>query len=218
MRLRTFLYKPYAMLPIMLAREVGNQSQRKLVVALLAAAFCFVGLTNQVRAEGANGERKAWFRVSLEDGETGDGYRWQVGVSGPKGQELRRVCNLGATVDPPRPDVPYVESDNLKACGSLKQADDLAAITISVDSQETPLNIFEILLRPEVNKVNVTLSTGQRKSYLPKLPKIRNRAERDIPLFRYLIIPFEGDTCIRRFTTYDKRGKVLLDEARPKCR
>ncbi len=78
--------------------------------------------------------------------------------------------------------------------------------------------LLATIYRPVVHEVTYVLTTGERKSYWAKAPKIANRAAKGIPLFRYVIAVSDPGACIRRIITADQQGKTVQSEkAEPSC-
>jgi hypothetical protein len=157
-----------------------------------------------------------WFQVTLERGET-KGYRWAVGAKGPKSEPLGRICTQLSMVEPPQEDVPYVEGSDSTECGRLKTPTDSISGTDSFGSGQSRVTVLEVVYRPIVRKVTLILATGERRVFRPSTPQIPNRVDRGIPVFRYLVSPFEGETCIRRVATFDGSGGIVSNEVSPPC-
>jgi hypothetical protein len=154
--------------------------------------------------------------VGLEQGET-NGYHWAAGVKGPKDEPLGRICAQISMVEPSQDGVPYVEGHDSTECGRLKQATESVSGTDSFGSGASRVTVLEAVYRPIVRKVTFILATGERRIYRPGVPDIPSRSGRGIPNFRYIVIPFEGEVCIRRITTFDGNGGVLANIGSPRC-
>jgi hypothetical protein len=193
----------------------GYRTSGKWVATLVAIAGALaLGVLVSQAAAGAGKVR--WFQATLEQGET-NGYRWAVGVKGPKDQSLGSVCAQLSMVEPPQNDVPYVEGGSSTVCGRLKRPNDSVSGTESLGLGESRVTVLEVVYRPVVRKVTLVLATDAREVFYPRIPEIPHRAARGIPIFRYFVAPFEGETCIRRIATFDGDGSVVSNEVRPPC-
>jgi hypothetical protein len=157
-----------------------------------------------------------WYRATLEQGET-NGYRWTVNAKGPKHKPLREICTLVSMVEPPQEGAPYVEEMDATDCGRLLKETSSVSGSVAFGSGASRLTILAALYRPAVRKVVFLLDTGERRVYLSRAPKIPRRLTRGIPLFRYLVASFDGETCIRRVTTFDGKGSVVGSDVSPPC-
>jgi hypothetical protein len=184
-------------------------------LALVALAGCLALSLSLFQAAGAAG-KVSWFKVKLEQGEV-NGYRWAVGVKGPKHRPLGQICAELSMVEPPQDGAPYFEERDPTSCSRLKQATDSVFGTAAFRSGQSRVAVFEALYRPIVRKVTFVLATGERRVFLPRVPKIPDRSARGIPTFRYFATSFEGETCVRRVATFDGAGKIISSEARPPC-
>ncbi len=184
---------------------------------LWAAVVIAVGFHSGLLSTKADGSGAGtWYRAALEQGET-RGYHWSVGVKGPKHEPLREICAQVSMIEPPQSDSPYVEETNSTDCGSLLRATDLVGGSAAFGSGPSKLTVVANLYRPIVHKVTFILEQGERKVFFPRTPKIPNRLRRGIPLFRYFAASFDGENCIRRVTTFNKRGKVVGNDVSPPC-
>jgi hypothetical protein len=82
---------------------------------------------------------------------------------------------------------------------------------------ESEVKVVEILYRPVVREVNVVLKSGEERNLRPQPPKIKSRARRGIPMFRFLVIPLEDGACIQHATSYDGQGNALKNEKMEGC-
>jgi hypothetical protein len=191
-----------------------GQFQARAIACLVATTVLVLSLLGSHAAAGSNKGR--WFEVSLEQGKT-KGYHWAVGAKGQKHLPLSKICAQISMVEPLRDDVPYAEGRDATDCSQLKWPSDSVASSVSFRSGPSRVTILELLYRPVVRKVTFILDTGERRVFRPKVPRIPDRSARGIPVFRYLVAPFIGSTCIRRITTFDERDGVIHNEARPAC-
>src|SRR5215207_1663192 len=183
-------------------------------IATGVTALCLIGL---LPGNAASSLANPWYSATFARGETSNGYRWKMGVSGPKGKSLKTICNIAAVLDPPRDDLPYVESHESKVCSSLGNPRDSAALSISVGSGDSTVTVMEVLYRPVVRKVVLVLDNGDREIFMPAVARIRDRAKRGIPIFRYIIGRFDSETCLRKVITFDKDDHAVHREGRPPC-
>lgn len=195
--------------------RAGRQGVNDKWVAILIAIAGALALSLLV-SPGAAGSKVSWFHAMLKRGET-KGYHWAVGVKGRKHEPLSEICAQISMVEPPRDDAPYVEGRDATDCGRLRQPSDSVSSTDSFGSGVSRVAVLEVVYRPIVRKVTFILATGERRVFRPHPPDVPNRAARGIPIFRYLVAPLEGETCIRRVATFDGRGRVVSNEARPRC-
>lgn len=201
----------------MIEAKVLCEHRGRRVFFLWTATLAAVGLLGALSANAMGGSSSGrWYRAALEQGETRE-FRWAVGVKGPKHEPLREICGQVGMIEPPQDDSPYVEGRDATDCGSLVRATASVAPSVAFGSGPSRLTVLATLYRPIVRKVTFTLSTGERRVYRPRVPEIPNRLKRGIPLFRYLVASFDGETCIRRITTFDGNGRVVWNEARPPC-
>jgi hypothetical protein len=187
----------------------------KWTAVLFALAGCLaLGL---LFSHGAAASGKVgWFQIKLEQGEV-NGYHWVVGAKGPKHRPLSRICAELSMVEPPQEGAPYVEGRDATNCSRLRPPIHSVFGTEAFGSGPSRVAVFEGLYRPIVRKVTFVLATGERRVFLPRVPKIPNQSARGIPSFRYFAAPFEGETCVRRVATFDGAGKIVSNEARPPC-
>jgi hypothetical protein len=193
--------------------------RRGIFIGLAGLAFLiFASSIEAPLSAGANGAKKVrWYRVLLESGETSSGYRWTVGAKGPKHEPLREICSMTGMTEPPQPDKPYIESHEGELCGLLLLPEESMTISASFGFGESRVTVFASIYRPIVRKVTIVLDSGERRIYLPKVPQIPNRAERGIPVFRYIADVFEGEFCARRTTTFDGQGDVIHNDINGGC-
>ena len=178
-----------------------------LVVLVLAASM------SQAFAGSPKGQ---WFQAKLASGEI-EGYRWSVGVKGPKHAPLSQICAEISMVEPPRDDVPYVEGRDATDCGQLKQATDAVSSTISFGSGESEVTVREVIYRPLVDKVTVIFDTGDQRDYQTRKPRLSNMKGRGIPSFRYVVVPFGAGMCVRRIIALDRMGGVVSKRPGSPC-
>jgi hypothetical protein len=178
------------------------------IVAVLIAVLSYLALTEAASANGAK-----WYQVQLEQGES-QGYRWGVGAKVPKGQPLKDICSQAVVIEPPKPDVPYVDSNDLTDCGKLLKPADSVVSSATISSEGSPSTFFVALYRPVVRKVSFLLSTGERKVFWPGVPQVPNRVAMGVPLFRYIVAWFQG-ACVRSTKTFDVSGKVIAQAGEP---
>ena len=153
-----------------------------------------------------------WYKVTLEEGET-HGFSWVVGAKGRTHEPLKEICVLAGIIAPPEPNVPYGEGSNVSVCGSaMKPAESVSA---NATLGSTGTSFLTTIYRPVVRKVVFLLSTGKRKVFRPKEPRLPNREEVGIPAFRYLVASFDGGACVRGVTTFDVKGQVIAREGEP---
>jgi hypothetical protein len=185
------------------------------VVTLVVATFA--SPTTQVLGESSTpASGGSWYRVGLDQGEW-QGYHWAVGAAGPKHEPLGEICALISVIEPPQEGSPYVEASDAKVCGSLPDATVSNVLGETLGSGASKQILVAALYRPIVRKVTFVLDTGERKVYFPRTPRIPNRVAKGIPAFRYLVTSSDGETCTRRMTTFDGKGDVIWNEARPPC-
>jgi hypothetical protein len=184
--------------------------------AALVALVGGLALSVLVFQAAAAASKVRWFQTTLEQGQV-SGYHWAVGVKGPKHRPLSQVCAQLSMVELPQNGAPYVEGGSSTLCGRLKRPTDSVLGTESFGSGRSRVAVLEAVYRPIVRKVTFVLATGERKVFLPRIPKIPNRSARGIPIFRYFVASFEGETCVRRVTTFDQLGGVVSNEAEPPC-
>lgn len=196
-------------------RTVEKKIKGKWAVMLVAIAGALT-LSVLVSQAAAGTSKDRWFQAALEQGEI-NGYHWAVGVKGPKDEPLSHICAQLSMVEPPQEDAPYVEGGSSTECGRLKRPVDAVSGTESFGSEASRVTVLEMVYRPIVRKVTFILATGERWVYRPDVPEIPNRAERGIPIFRYIVVPFEGEVCVRCVTTFDGKGRVLSNEGSPRC-
>lgn len=184
-----------------------------MLTALIAAL-----MLSSIGSDGATGATKdRWYQVGLDTGET-DRYRWAVGAKGPKHEPLNKICALASLTEPPQEDKPFVEGTDAVTCGSLATPMDSLAASPAFGSGDSRLVLLAVLYRPTVREVAFLLDTGERKVFQSRMVDVPNRRARGIPRFRYLVAPFQGETCIRKVTLFDGNGKAIYSEARPSCR
>lgn len=179
------------------------------VAAMMVACGVF-GVPN-VSEAGDVGDGH-WYTVTLEEGET-QGFSWAVGAKGRAHKPLKEICVLTAFIAPPEPNVPYGEGDETSACGSVKKPTDSASVSATLGSTDT--SFLAAIYRPVVRKVAFLLSTGKRKVFRPKKPRLPNRKKMGIPAFRYLVASFDEGACVRSVTTFDGKSQVISKEREP---
>lgn len=182
---------------------------------LVAPVACLVVSLLLPPGSGAMGKVR-WFQVGLGQGEI-SGYRWAVGIKGPKHRPLGRVCAELSLAEPAKDDAPDFEGGSSTLCGRLEQPSDSVTGVESLGSGNAQVTLLEALYRPIIRKVTFVLATGERRIFLPRVPKLSNRSARGIPAFRYFAATFEGQTCVRRVVTFDGRGRVVSNELSPLC-
>jgi hypothetical protein len=191
----------------------SHRSHRRYLVCCLAMMVLGFGVFSAPSTSGSSkvgGDH--WYKVTLEEGET-QGFSWVVGAKGRTHEPLREICALAAIIAPPEPNVPYGEGSNVSVCGSaMKPAESVSA---NAKLGSTGTSLLTTIYRPVVRKVVFLLSTGKRKVFRPKKPRLANREERGIPAFRYLVASFDGGACVRSVTTFDGRGRVISKEGEP---
>jgi hypothetical protein len=165
------------------------------------ALLAVVALATLVSHAGASGDR--WYQAALDHGET-QGYRWGVSAKLPKHKPLDEICLMVAYLVPPDPDIPYVEEDDTAICGSLKRPTESVSLGVTLGSSGAQFQAA--LYSPIVRKVVFLLSTGERRVFRPRAPRIPNRKAMGIPSFGYVIAPIDGGACVRAVTTFDRRG------------
>ncbi len=177
------------------------------VAALAVVAFVLLASQGSL-APASSGP---WYRLALEQGEW-QGYGWSVGASGPGHEPLREICAMVSVLEPFEEGAPFIEGSDSKVCGAMPDAKISMALgeTLVSDASELSLNV--VFYRPIVHKVAFILGTGERRIYMPRVPEIPNRSQRGIPVFRYVVASFQGETCVRRITTFDRRGGVIRSE------
>lgn len=193
----------------------GRKARAKWATMLVAIASAVV-LSVLVSPAAAGTGEVSWFHVEMERGEA-KGYHWAVGAKGLKHQPLSKICTQISMVEPPRDDVPYFEGRDATDCGFLVRPSDSIASTDSLGSGMARVAVTEVFYRPIVRKVTFILATGERRVFRRRIPRIPNRVARGIPIFRYLVAPFEGEVCIRRVVTFDGRARLVSSEGRPPC-
>lgn len=194
----------------------GSGFQHRLALWFIVATLS-VGLIGALLVVGpavAHGE--GWSRVVLEQGEA-QSYRWSVGAKAPAFEPLDQICAQVGIVSPPQPDVPYAEGNDVSICGRLRKSSDSVVSSTKLGSGETRVTLFVALYRPAVRKVTFILGTGERKVYRPAVAMDTAGPAKGMPVFRYLVASFEGETCIRRVTTSDLSGDVIDDEKKFSC-
>jgi hypothetical protein len=195
-----------------LMSEHRSYTKGGVTLVILAVAMALILLVSQA----ANANRVRWFQVNLEHGET-EGYSWGVGAKGPKHEPLGQICAQVSMVEPNQGSADVVEGRDATDCGSIGQREDSIAATVSFGSGESRVTVLEVVYRPVVRKVTLVLATGAREVFYPRIPEIPNRAARGIPIFRYFVTPFEGETCVRRIATFDASDNIVSNEVSPPC-
>jgi hypothetical protein len=193
-----------------------TQCKRNLALWLAVAAVA-VGSAGMLDPAGAAGwQSGGWYQAVLEAGET-EGWRWAVGAKGRKHEPLQEICLVVGVIEPLEPGSPEVRAGELSSCGHLRRPTDSVSSTTRLDS-EALTALHATLYRPIVSRVIFVLGTGERRVYRTAAVKVARRVARGIPVFRYLVVPFDGETCIRRIVTHDSRGAVIKNEiAEPGC-
>jgi len=180
------------------------------VAALAVATFVLLAPQGS-GGSSAPASSGPWYRLALEQGEW-QGYSWSVGASGPRHEPLREICALTSVLESFREGAPFIEGGDSQACGALPDATVSMALGETLVSGASTLSLNVVLYRPIVRKVAFILGTGERRIYMPRVPEIPNRSQRGIPVFRYVVASFEGEACVRRITTFDRRGGVIRSE------
>ena len=183
-------------------------------VVAVATTLGLLGALSANVVEGSSSGR--WYQAALDQGETRS-YHWTAGVKGPKYEPLKEICAQVGMVEPLKDDSIYAEGREATDCGSLLSARDSVAPSVAFGSGASKLTVLATLYRPKVRKVTFVLSTGERRVYIPRMPKIPNQRMRGIPVFRYMVASLDGETCIRRVTTLDGKGGIVSNEGRPSC-
>jgi hypothetical protein len=160
-----------------------------------------------------SGRQDRWFDVSLEHGETASGYVWGAGARVRKGSHLTDVCATLSLTEPQREDAPYVEGTDATDCGSVRRSVESVVSSVSMGQSASSVSVVEALYRPIVRKVRLELSTGEKKVFLPRVPMLAPGGKRVVPMFRYLVLPLEGQVCIRRILSFDGGGRLINRES-----
>ena len=200
-----------------MSTKSNHQSEITWAVVVAAVVAVIAVLSITVGAHEATGATRAqWYEVRLKTGET-NGYKWVVGAKGPKHEPLNEICALASLTEPPQEGKPFVEGTEAVGCSSLATPIDSVAASPAFGSGDSRLVLLAVLYRPVVREVAFLLGTGERRVFRPRMATVLNRRAKGIPRFRYLAAPFEGETCIRKVTLFDRSGKVIDNEARPSC-
>jgi hypothetical protein len=117
-----------------------------------------------------------------------------------------------SVLEPFEEGAPFIEGSDSKVCGAMPDARISMALGETLVSDASNLSLNVILYRPIVRKVVFVLGTGERRIYMPRVPKVPNRSKRGIPVFRYVVASFEDEACVRRITTFDPRSGVIRSE------
>jgi hypothetical protein len=186
------------------------------MIAGVAVALIILTMGALGSKAAAGSPRVQWFQAKLASGEI-NGYRWSVGAKGRMHEPLSQICTQISIVEPPRDDVPYVEGSDATDCGRLNLPTDAVSSTDSLGAGESGVTVLETIYRPLVRKVTIVFATGKRKVYRTRVPQLSNRADRGIPMFRYIAVSFNGEDCIGRVIAFDGRGRVVSNQTRPPC-
>jgi hypothetical protein len=186
------------------------------MAAFVVVAFAYLaGAPISADADRVGKER--WYSVPLESGETSGGYLWGVGAKGPKDKPMGEICTQVGMIEPPQPDKSYVESSGGSLCGHLRSPKEALIDATGFGEGASRVTVLEAIYRPAVRRVVIVLDSGERRVYLPRVPKLSNRASRGIPVFRYIADTFEGEGCARRVTTFDGSGAVISNQTKSDC-
>lgn len=192
----------------MAVRKTEFSLWRATVLSTIVCTLVLGFLMPRAGADTGKAGKVSWFDLTLERGEI-NGYHWAVGAKGQRTQPLKRICAEVAMVEPPKEGADYVEGGNSTECGRLEHPADSVVGTESAGSGQSRVTVLEALFRPVVRKVTFVLSTGERRTLPSRAPQTPNRAANGIPPFRFVVFPFEGETCIRRVATFDGRGHLV---------
>lgn len=117
-----------------------------------------------------------------------------------------------SVLEPFEEGAPFIEGSDAKVCGAMPDASVSMSLGDTLVSGASKLSLNVVLYRPIVRKVAFILGTGERRIYMPRVPEIPNRSQRGIPVFRYVVASLEGEACVRRVATFDRRGGVIRSE------
>lgn len=166
-----------------------------------------------VRAEGA---KPPWFKIALAQGEA-NGYRWAVSAKGEKTVPLKRMCVIVAMVEPPQGNLP-VEGEEATGCGRLSRSADHVIASVPFGADKSKGAVLAIAVRPSVRRVVLAFFGAEsRKVVGAALPSTQNSQKGEIPRFRYIAVPFERQSCIRRITGQDRENSVVFSQALSHC-
>jgi hypothetical protein len=177
----------------------------------------FVGLVIATSLAMASESKERWFRVGTTHGSV-EGYRWSAGAKGLKGESLGKICSELSMVEPPRKDVPYVEGQSSTDCGELSNISSLVETNLSFGSGESEVSVVQVLYPPRVRRVKIVLGSGRRLSLRAHILFTPASVANGVPAFRYVVIPLgAGESCVRRITALDGRGRIASKRNWPPC-
>lgn len=197
-------------------RDTGFHRRAMLLLASIAIALAWGGTAVLAEADGS--ARGGWYRVALEHGET-NGYHWGVRATGPKSKPAGRICTVVGKVAPLDPELGYVEASETQSCGRLSAPTDSVSTIATLGSSEVEATmLWATVYPPIVRKIVFVLGAGERKVSRTIAADGAGKAGTGVPLFRYVVALFEGESCIRRIVALDGHGDLIENErAEPGC-
>jgi hypothetical protein len=169
-----------------------------------------------IGVNGADGAASKWFQVGLATGEV-SGYSWAVLAKGESGVRLRRLCVTVRMAEPPNEEQLPVEEEDVTACGRLRDSADHVVATNSFGAGSSKVALLAIAVRPVVKRVVLSFFAGEKPRVVhtaaPEAVSRHNRVSR----FRYVAVPFEGQSCIRRITAQDGRRNIVFSQPLSRC-
>jgi hypothetical protein len=193
--------------------SISSRRNRPRVTLLLMVALVLGGALASAEAGGRQG---GWYQTVLKTGEFHE-FNWGVGAKGPRDQPLKRICLVLALNFPPEPGSPEVRGDESVNCGGIRSASTSVSASMEFGPPDSQITLLATLYRPIVRRVALLLSSGEERVFTARVPEVRNRSDKGIPIFRFVVARFAGEPCVRRITTYAGDGAVIAREDRPLC-
>jgi hypothetical protein len=185
------------------------------LATLVGLGFAFICIA-AMGAGDADGANSKWFQVGLANGEV-SGYRWGVSAKGEPKDRLSHLCVTVAMTEPPNEEHLPVEEEDATACGRLRESVDHVIATTSFGADRSKVALLAIAVRPVVKRVVLSFFAGEKPKVVETLaPPVDSQHDR-VPRFRYVAVPFEGQSCIRRIAAQDNRRNMVFSQSLSRC-